>query len=476
MSIRTQFAETASSAMPSPVANKLPAVVESSGCWKRMADHPLGLSVCLATGYVIFSGAYLIFSGRIAAHAAMSVEQLRRLELLKGLAFVVLTGAAYFGFAYHLLQRIATQQRHLALIFHSVSDCLFLLQVEQDESYRFLCVNASFLKVTGLAREQVVGKRLEEIVAEDSETLAKRKYREAIRSGKTLTWEQTDSYPAGNRVGEVTVTPLPDKSGKITQLACALRDVTERKLAEERNEAYGRRLQVLSRRLVEVQETERRYIACELHDEIGQALTAAQMNLQAVLQSSRSDAVVPRLKECLAEVEGVMEQVHSLSLDLRPSMLDDLGLEPALRWYTSRQGTLAGLQAKLVTDSLEHRYDPMIEIQCFRIAQEALTNVIRHAHADTVTVELHLADGYLHLSVRDDGIGFDVAKVRDQAVRGASLGLLSMEERATWAGGKLEINAIAGQGTDVHVWFPLAAHTQSRDEDPRPSYSCDSGR
>ena len=145
---------------------------------------------------------------------------------------------------------------------------------------------------------------------------------------------------------------------------------------------------MLSRRLVEVQETERRHLARELHDEIGQALTVAEMNLQALLQSPGTDALAPRLKESLEVVERVLEQVHDISLNLRPSMLDDLGLEPALRWYTDRQAALAGLQAEVRADPLEQRLDPVIETECFRVAQEALTNVVRHAKARTVTVEL----------------------------------------------------------------------------------------
>ena len=138
-------------------------------------------------------------------------------------------------------------------------------------------------------------------------------------------------------------------------------------------------------------------------------------------------------------------------------MLDDLGLEPALRWCTERQAALAGLQAEVRADPLEQRLDPMIETECFRVAQEALTNVVKHAKARTVTVELtkNDDDGQLHLSVRDDGVGFDVASLREQAVRGASLGLLSMEERATLAGGGLEYHSTPGQGTEVHAWFPL---------------------
>ena len=174
-----------------------------------------------------------------------------------------------------------------------------------------------------------------------------------------------------------------------------------------------------------------------------------------MLQSPGADALTPRLDESLKVVERVLEQVQDISLDLRPSILDDLGLEPALRWYTDRQAALVELKVEFHADRLEQRLDPVIETECFRVAQEALTNVVRHAQAKVVTVELRKEDGQLHLRVRDDGIGFDVAPVREQAVRGASLGLLSMEERAVLAGGRLEFNSVPGRGTEVHAWFPL---------------------
>jgi signal transduction histidine kinase len=234
------------------------------------------------------------------------------------------------------------------------------------------------------------------------------------------------------------------------------REVASRQ-AEGRLKESRQRLQGLCRRLVEGQETERRRLARELHDEIGQSLTVAELNLQAVLQSLGAHALAPRLKESLQVVERVQQQLHDLSLNLRPSMLDDLGLEAALRWYTGRQAVLGGLRAEVRADPLEQRPDPRLETECFRVAQEALTNVVKHAKAHTVTVELSKNDDdeQLHLSVRDDGVGFDAASVRAQAVRGAGLGLLSMEERATLAGGGLEYDSTPGQGTEVHAWFPL---------------------
>ena len=229
----------------------------------------------------------------------------------------------------------------------------------------------------------------------------------------------------------------------------------ERKLAERKREEYSRKLQVLSRRLVETQETERRHLARELHDEIGQALTVAQLNLQALLQLPDASALKPRLQKSLEVVDRVLEQVHDISLNLRPSILDDLGLEPALRWLTNRQAALVGLQAAFRAGPLEQRLDPVIETECFRVAQGALTNVVRHAQAASVSVELRKEAGQLHLRVCDDGTGFDVAAVREQAVRGASLGLLSMEERAALAGGGLEFKSAPKMGTEVHAWFPL---------------------
>jgi len=255
--------------------------------------------------------------------------------------------------------------------------------------------------------------------------------------------------------------------GRLSRLVPAVRRAilevehrAERRRAEEAREEYSRKLKVLSRRLVETQETERRHIARELHDEIGQTLTVAQLNLQAVLAQEGTDTFRKRLQDGLEAVERVLEQVHDISLNLRPSMLDDLGLEPALRWYTKRQAALVGLQVRFMASPMVHRLDSQIETECFRIAQEALTNVVRHAQAKAVVVELDQVDGHLQLRVQDDGIGFEAKGVRKKAVRGASLGLLSMEERAVLAGGGLEIKSVAGQGTEIRAWLPLKWETE----------------
>ena len=165
-----------------------------------------------------------------------------------------------------------------------------------------------------------------------------------------------------------------------------------------------------------------------------------------------------RLEDCLNEVENLLGKVQDMSLDLRPSLLDDLGLESALVWLTNRQAALAGLHGKVHVAGLRHRLDPVIETECFRVAQEALTNVMRHAKAHEVNVDLRAKEGQLHLRVKDDGVGFDVTGRREIRLRGASLGLVNMKERSELAGGGMKLTSTPEQGTEVHAWFPLKWH------------------
>jgi len=262
---------------------------------------------------------------------------------------------------------------------------------------------------------------------------------------------------SGDLSARTGLPPRGDEFGQLTRSFDQMAQAVEQRELETRRARD--KMQVLSRRLVEAQETERRRIALELHDEIGQSLTVAELNLQALLRSPSSSGQPARLKESLQVIERVLEQVRNLALNLRPSMLDDLGLESALIWLVKRQGELAGLWTEIHVDPLGRRLDPSIETECFRVAQEALTNVIRHAKARSVMLELRQDHGRLKLCVRDDGIGFDTAAIRGQAVRGASLGLLSMEERAALSGGGVEFISSIGRGTEVHAWFPLKWRT-----------------
>jgi len=237
------------------------------------------------------------------------------------------------------------------------------------------------------------------------------------------------------------------------QAAIALKNA---QLYEQAQESASR-LQAISHQLLKAQETERRSIARELHDEIGQTLTAVKINLQAMQRSSDMCAHASILEENISIIERTLQQVRNLSLDLRPSLLDDLGLVPALRWYTSRQAERTGFTAVLAADSLEAHLPPDVETVCFRVVQEALTNVARHAQAQHVLVELRQRDAELELTIRDDGVGFDVRSALERASHGASLGLRGMEERVTLVGGQMEIESVPSHGTEIRARFPLVS-------------------
>ena len=221
-----------------------------------------------------------------------------------------------------------------------------------------------------------------------------------------------------------------------------------------RLQSGSERLTSLSRRLLEVQETERRHLARELHDEIGQALTAIKLNLQ-VLQRSSPAGLSSCIEESMVIVDGVLERARDLSLSLRPSILDDLGLVAALRWYVRRETERARLEAELDLEPFESGLAPEIETTCFRIVQEAVTNAIRHAKAGRLSVRLSCQDGALEVMIRDDGLGFDVDQARHRAALGGSLGLVFLQERATLVGGRIEILSAAGDGTLIRARLPV---------------------
>jgi signal transduction histidine kinase len=223
----------------------------------------------------------------------------------------------------------------------------------------------------------------------------------------------------------------------------------------ENVQSAATRLEMLSRRLLDIQETERRYIARELHDEIGQTLTAARLNLQALGRLKNRDAFERKLSEGLKILKLALNQVRNMSMDLHPSVLDDLGLVPALRWYADRETRLGNFKVRVQAEDLDQRLDSQLELVCFRLVQEALTNAMRHAHATQVDIEMSFEGENLILFIQDNGRGFDVPKALAKAEKGHSLGLLGMRERVSLANGKFEIQSEINSGTRVCATLPF---------------------
>lgn len=208
----------------------------------------------------------------------------------------------------------------------------------------------------------------------------------------------------------------------------------------------------LAHRILTVQERERGRISRELHDQLGQILSAISLQIRGARRLA-SPELAGRLDESAQAVREAIDEVRRLSTELRPSLLDDLGLESALRWSVDRQSSRADLRIDFESENGHGRFPLEVEAACFRIAQEALTNSVRHSGATRVRVH-YANDGHcLTVGVVDDGVGFDVDEVRTRPMERRGLGLLGMRERAEALGGRLAIQSSLGQGTAVEVEF-----------------------
>lgn len=245
-------------------------------------------------------------------------------------------------------------------------------------------------------------------------------------------------------------TVVRDESGRAIRVFGTNADITLRKHAEEELARRATQLESLSRKLIQTQESERRDLSNELHDDLGQMLFALKLTLE------RKD---PTDTESIGLVDGAIARMRDLVHALRPPLLDEYGLEASLRWHVEREATRAGLGFQLELGPLEKRPPAMVEITAFRVAQEAVSNVIRHSQSRGVVVELRETSDELQLVIRDNGHGFDVAVARARAGVGASQGLLSMRERVALVGGELDIESTLGHGTVVTVTLPLSLHS-----------------
>lgn len=260
----------------------------------------------------------------------------------------------------------------------------------------------------------------------------------------------------GREIGQIAESGDLSQRVSVTrsdELAQLSRTINQMLAAFEKDNAQ---LQVLSRQLVAIQETERRQIALELHDEIGQYLTGLKLLLEGS-EKLTEPVRAQRLEQASRLVNELIGRVRELSLDLRPAMLDDFGLVPALLWLFERYESQTRVEVLFQNRLPEgERFDPDVETAAFRAIQEALTNIARHAGVKEAVVTLWRANGTLHVKIEDQGAGFDLDKVLEGQ---RSSGLIGMRERIGLLGGSLSIETSPGQGTTLSIDFPLAARS-----------------
>ncbi|HTY98478.1 MAG TPA: PAS domain S-box protein, partial [Rhodocyclaceae bacterium] len=309
---------------------------------------------------------------------------------------------------------------------------------------RIRWVNDAFCRIYGYERDEVIGRTPRILKSgRHDEAFYKDFWHQLTTVGRWRgeLWNRRKSgevFPE-----EISIQALPGPNGKPVRYISIFSDITERKRDERKLKESEARLRELAEFLRRAREEERSHIARELHDELGQSLTALRIDLAWLRNRCQplGESVGERATSAIALVERTVDAVRRISEDLRPRMLDDLGLAAAVEHHVTQFSERTGILCSLAMNREEFEIDQAVATAVFRVMQEALTNVARHAAAVNVAVRIEEDDNSIHLSVRDDGRGFV------ESEGGNTFGLLGMRERIAALGGRLEIESVPDQGT-----------------------------
>jgi PAS domain S-box-containing protein len=370
-----------------------------------------------------------------------------------------------------LEEELRRSENQLRLIADTIP--LLISFVDRDQHYRF--VNQTYIDWFGKPAEQIIGRHL-------SETIGKDAYRELlpeiekVLAGEKVVFERLVPYKSGERFAHVDYIPKFDSSsGQVTGFYVFVQDITEQKNTQEElrrsrddletrvaqrtrelEESNQARIKVLQQ-LVTVQEDERRRIARDLHDQLGQQMTALRLNLEILKKMcGGDDALYKQVDETQKVARQIDADVDFLAWQMRPATLDDLGIVAALEHYVGQWSKNFKISAKFDADRFgETQVNSEVETNLYRIAQESLNNIYKHAQASRVNVFLEAVDDFAALIIEDDGVGFEKDEQAFGGKRAQGIGLIGMRERAALVGGSLEIESAKGAGTTVYAKFPV---------------------
>lgn len=362
-------------------------------------------------------------------------------------------------------------ERLLELFFYQSLDGFFFMlldepvewgdHVNKDEALDYIFehermtkVNSAFVTQFGASSaDELLGRTPAQFLGHDL-VAAKARWRDFFDRGRlhNVTEERRLDGTPMRTEGDYMV--IYDGQGRIAGHFGIQRDVTERHLAAEQVEASRRQLRALTARLQQVREEERTSIAREIHDELGQALTGLKMDISWLKgRLPRDHEVRSQCASIIERIDGTLSTVRRIATELRPSVLDQLGLAAALEWLGQEFGARTGIEVTMDLCADDCTIPEHLGSSVFRVCQESLTNVARHARAKRVTIRLTQTTERVTLEVSDDGIGIPPERLEGTA----SLGLVGMRERALACGGEFRITGQPGQGTTVLLRVPMAA-------------------
>ena len=344
--------------------------------------------------------------------------------------------------------RLKAQSRLMESFFESTLDCAVLL----DRDFNFLRVNKSYADACGRDIVEFAGRNHFDVFPSDAKAIfeqvveTRRPY-----SVQSRPFEFPDHPEWGATYWDWTLAPVLDERGEVEILVFCLHDVSERHRTGARLQQAIVGMESLSHRLTRAREAERRRLALELHDDMGQELTAMKLALES-LPRPAAPGDANRLGEAIAIAGRLQARVRAISTNLRPPMLEDMGLTVALPWLLERHRACTGLEVSFRHSGLEGRLPAEIETTVYRIVQEGLTNVVRHAGVRHAQVLLRATCSAVVLKVEDGGSGFDPERVGDS---GDGSGLPGMKERLRGLGGRLTVESVPGTGTSLTAELPL---------------------
>ncbi len=311
-----------------------------------------------------------------------------------------------------------------------------------------LDTNYSFCQMIGYSRDELLNMNISNLEVLDTEKEIKARINSMLKEGSSQ-FETKHRRKDGKIIDiEARISTLPEKPDI---LFVFMHDITERKKAEEEIKKTNELLEQLYKNLNEVRENERAEMSREIHDELGQTLTALKMDLNWANENIETNTnAKDKLNRMIELVNATIKKVQRLSADLRPSILDDLGLIPAIEWFVAEFEDRSGLNCKMNLNEVPS-LDSKANLTLFRILQEALTNVVRHANAKQISINLNSYSDKICLEIEDDGKGFNVSEMRSTG----SIGLLGMKERIKQFNGDVEINSVQNKGTKLSISIPL---------------------
>lgn len=342
-----------------------------------------------------------------------------------------------------MLELARNEEKYRTLVEQAV-DAIALY----DATGKVLDANTGSAHLLGYSKEELIGMYLNDILAE--EEIKNNPVRFDILEKGISTVKQRKMRRKDGTVVETEVRSQQLPDGRFLSV---IRDLTERIAAEQQLEQSFQALRELTDYLHNIREEERSNIAREIHDELGQQLTVLKMDISWLNKKieNPSDKVKERLDELISMVDNTVKSVRRISSQLRPSMLDDLGLPAAIEWHAQEFGKRSGINVETDISTGDVKFPGKVSITVFRVFQECLTNVARHAKATKVKVSLAVNEDNLNLCINDDGIGFLTSGIENKK----TLGILGMKERVQIIHGKYEINSMPGRGTIVKVSIPL---------------------